>query len=394
MLPAYYEFQNPVKIISGRKALENLPYELDQWGARKPLIVTDPGVVRAGLVKQVIQAFAGSGLTIGGVFDQVPPDSSKKTVTETAQAFRRGGCDSMIAVGGGSVIDTAKAANILVSEGVDDLTPFVGSDLLKRPLKPLVVIPTTSGTGSEVTVAAVIADPEKNVKLAFTSRYLLPNLAILDPRMTLTLPGPITAATAMDALSHSMEAFTCIQKNPLSDAYAWAAIRLIVSNLLRVIRDGKDVEGRLALANASCMAGVAFCNSMVGVVHALGHACGGVCAIPHGVMMNIFLPHGLRYNLNRTGSQVGELLLPLAGPEVFAGTPEERRPERTIEAVVQLRDELHRLTGLPRTLKEAGVPREKFPEIALKSLGDGSMVFNPEEVDYEDALELLNRAWE
>jgi len=394
MLPAYYEFHNPVKIISGRKALESLPYELDLLGVVRPLIVTDPGVVKAGLVRQVVDAFAGSRIAIGAIFDQVPPDSSKQTVNETARAFRRGECDALIALGGGSAIDTAKAANILVSEGVEDLAPFVGSDLLKRPLKPLVVIPTTSGTGSEVTVAAVIADSEHNLKLAFTSRYLLPQLAILDPRMTLSLPGPITAATAMDALTHSMEACICIQKNPLSEAYAWAAIRLIGANLLRVLRNAKDADGRLALANASCMAGVAFCNSMVGVVHALGHACGGVCALPHGLLMNLFLPHGLRYNLGKAGREIGELLLPLAGPEVYAVTPAAERPDKTIETVLRLRDELHQRTGLPRTLKEAGVSRDKFPEIARKSLADGSMIFNPEEVDLEDALGILNRAYE
>jgi alcohol dehydrogenase len=394
MLPVYYEFHNPVKIISGRKALESLPFELGQMGAAKPLIVTDPGVVSAGLVKHVLNAFLGSGLTIGGVFDQVPPDSAKKTVSETAQAYRQAGCDALIAVGGGSAIDTGKAANILVSENADDLTPFVGSDLLKRPLKPFVVIPTTSGTGSEVTCAAVIADPDKNVKLALTSRYLLPRLAILDPRMTLTLPPRITAATAMDTLAHAMESCTSIQKNPLSDAYAWAAIRLLKLHLLDVIRNGRDEMGRLALANASCMAGLAFSNSMVGVVHALGHACGGLCPIPHGVAMNIFLPHGLRYNLKRAGEMIGELLLPLAGEEIYVRTPLEARGEKTVETVIKLRDDLHELTGLPRTLREAGVPREKLPDMALKALADGSVLFNPEEVEYEDALALLNRAYE
>ena len=394
MLPAYYEFQNPVRIVSGRKALENLPCELEQLGVKRPLIVTDPGVSGAGLVKFVVNAFSGSNTTLGGIYDQVPPDSSTKTVQELAGVYRENRCDGLVAVGGGSVIDTAKGANILVSEDSDDLSGFVGADLLKRPLKPLVVIPTTSGTGSEVTTAAMITDPDRDLKLAVTSRYLLPNLAILDPRMTLTLPARITAATAMDAMTHAMESYYCMQKNPLSDAYAWAAVQLISSNLTHVIRNGGDEEGRLALANASCMAGVAFSNSMVGMVHALGHGCGAVCHVPHGVIMNIFLPHGLEYNMEKVGDLIGELLLPLAGSEVYASTPREGRAAGTVETIRGLQDELHELTGLPRSLKEVDVPREKFEEIAGKALGDGALLFNPTEMDHQDALQILNKAYE
>lgn len=394
MLPVYYEFQNPVRIVSGRKALENLPYELEQLGSKRPLIVTDPGVSGAGLVKHVIDAFSGSDKILGGVYDKVPPDSSTKTVRELADAYRENRCDCLVAVGGGSVIDTAKGSNILVSEDADDLSGFVGADLLARPLKPLVVIPTTSGTGSEVTMAAMITDPDRDLKLAITSRYLLPNLALLDPRMTLTLPARITAATGMDALTHAMESYYCMQKNPLSDAYACAAVKLISGNLIRVIKNGEDEQGRLALANASCMAGVAFSNSMVGMVHALGHGCGAVCHVPHGVLMNIFLPHGLEYNLEKSGDLIAELLLPLSGPEVYTSTPQEERASKTVETVLGLRDELYELTGLPRTLNEAGITRDKFEEIAAKSLGDGSLLYNPMEVDHQDALRVLNKAYE
>ena len=394
MLPPYFEFQNPVRIISGRKALDNLPYELEQLGSKRPLIVTDPGVSKAGLVKHVVDAFAGSGMVIGGVYDQVPPDSSTRTVHDLADAFRKNQCDALVALGGGSVIDSAKGANILVTEGADDLKQFVGSDLLKGGLKPLVVIPTTSGTGSEVTTAALISDPDREMKLAITSRYLLPNLAVLDPRLTLTLPPHITAATAMDALTHSMEAYYCFQKNPLSDAYGWAAIRLIGRYLIRVLENGQDEEGRLALANASCMAGVAFSNSMVGMVHALGHGAGAVCHIPHGVVMNIFLPHGLEYNLGKAGELIGELLLPLAGPDVYAETPGEQRASKTVETIVKLRERLHELTGMPCTLKGAGVAWDRFEEIAGKALNDGSMMYNPTEVEHDDALRVLQKAYE
>jgi alcohol dehydrogenase len=298
-----------------------------------------------------------------------------------------------VAVGGGSVIDSAKGLNIMITEEADDLRPFVGNNLLRRPMKPLIVIPTTSGTGSEVTVVAVITDTEHHVKLPFTSRVLLPRLAILDPRMTRSLPPLITAATAMDALTHAVEAFVCLQKNPLSDAYGWAAIQLLRDHLIPVLNNGHDENGRLALANASCMAGVAFSNSMVGIVHALGHGCGGACSIPHGVAMNILLPHGLEFNMGKVHRLLAELLLPLSGPEIYAATPAAERAQKAVSVIRDLKENLHRIARLPRTLQEAGVPAEKLEVIAEKALGDGALLFNPEGVDYNDALAVLKRAF-
>lgn len=394
MIPKYYEFFSPVKIISGLKALENLPYELDALGAFRPILITDQGVTRAGLVQQVVDTFADSHAVIGAVYDKVPQDSSSAVVNEIAAIFNQAGCDSIVAVGGGSVIDTAKGVNIVVTENSDDLLKFSGAEMLKKPMKPFIVIPTTAGTGSEVTCVAVISDPSRNLKMSFTSNFLYPRAAILDPRMTLTLPPMITAATGMDALTHAVEAYISMQKNPLSDAYAWKAIEIIAKTLPVVVKDGNDREGRLALANASTMAGIAFSNSMVGIVHNLGHATGGVCHVPHGIAMSIFLPFGLQYNLKKVSAEIGELLLPLAGEEVFSKTPQEARAEKVIEAIHDLKDELFELCRLPRTLKEANVVREKLPEIANAALNDGASTYNVEEVDYNDALAVLERAYE
>ncbi|MGD9733439.1 MAG: iron-containing alcohol dehydrogenase, partial [Desulfamplus sp.] len=186
MLPSYYEFHNPVKIISGNKALDNLPSELETLGAKRPMVITDKGVSGAGLLKIFIDSFASSGMIIGAVFDDVPPDSSSEVVERITSIFRQNRCDSLVALGGGSVIDTAKGVNILVTENSNDLLEFSGAEMLKKPMKPLIVVPTTSGTGSEVTSVAVISDVKRNLKMAFTSTYLLPNIALLDPRMTLT----------------------------------------------------------------------------------------------------------------------------------------------------------------------------------------------------------------
>ena len=393
MIPDYYEFFSPVKIVSGKKALENLPYELDQMNAHRPLLITDKGVSGAGLLQQVVDTFADSLVVAGAVFDEVPQDSSNLVVNRVAEIYRQAGCDSIVAIGGGSVIDTSKGVNIVITENSDDLLKFSGAEMLKKPLKPFIVIPTTAGTGSEVTCVAVISDPERHLKMSFTSNVLFPRVAILDPRMTLTLPPLFTAATGMDALTHAVEAFISLQKNPLSDAYAVKAIEIIAGTLPSVVKNGNDRESRLALANASTMAGIAFSNAMVGVVHNLGHATGGVCRVPHGIAMSIFLPFGLEYNLPKAASQIGELLLPLAGSEVFSSTLESERPAKVISAIRQLKDTLYDLCSLPRTLEEAGVARDRLPEIAHTAMNDGASTYNVIEVDYDDALKLLEKAY-
>ncbi|MEE2731291.1 MAG: iron-containing alcohol dehydrogenase [Pseudomonadota bacterium] len=394
MTKSYYEFFCPVKIVAGNAALEHIPHELLTLAASRPMIITDKGVRGAGLIDHVLGAFAESGMDVVEIYDDVPPDSSTTVVTQIAKLYRDSGCDSIIAVGGGSVIDTSKGVNILVSEDGDDLTAFSGVGVLTKPLKPFFVVPTTAGTGSEVTLVAVIADPEQGVKLPFTSYFLLPNAAVLDPRMTLTLPAHITAMTAMDAMTHAVEAFTGMGKNPISDAYAVSAIKKISENLMQVLNTPDDADARLELAQASTMAGIAFSNSMVGLVHSLGHSLGALCHLPHGLCMNLFLPYVLEYNLAERGDVIGELLLPLAGAEVYARTPPAERGRAAINTLREIRDELYRRCKLPRSLSETGkVSRDQIQKLAEMALDDGSIIFNPVEVDLDDAISVLEKAW-
>jgi alcohol dehydrogenase len=401
-LPGYYEFCCRVKIIAGHDALEKIPGILASLRAERPMIVTDKGVSGAGLIDIVIHAIQGR-VTIGAIADDVPPDSDLRVVNRLAHVYREKGCDSLIAVGGGSVMDTAKGINIVVSEKADDLMKFSGGNVLKRPLKPLIAIPTTAGTGSEVTLVAVIKDHEKHFKMLFVSYFLLPDVSVVDSRMTLSLPPAITAATGMDALSHAVEAYTCLAKNPLSDAHAIAAINLISENLVKVTKNPDDRNGRLAMASAATLAGIAFSNSMVGMVHTLGHSVGSVCGVPHGMCMAILLPYGLEYNMHKNGHFTSELLLPLAGAEVYAGVSKERRTEEVIASIRRMNQDLHGATGgrHPRYFGEVVdrdgrqmVPKEKLPDVAKTALGDGSIFYNPEETDYDDFLMVLEAAWE
>lgn len=391
MLPNYFQYFCPVKILSGANAVSNIPYEMGIMGCSKAMVVTDRGVAGAGLINIVREAFSGSGAEIGYVFDKTPVDSSNRVVNELAGLYTRSGCDCFIAVGGGSVLDTAKGANIVVSEGTDDILKLQGNEVITKDLKPMMAVPTTSGTGSEVTKVAVIYNEEQKVKMAFISDRLYPRVAVLDPRMTMTVPPKITAATGMDALTHAIEAYTCLQKNPIDDIFARAAIELIGAYLVRATGNGKDEEARMGMANASLFAGIAFSNSMVGLVHSLAHACGGVCHVPHGMANAILLPHVLEYNLGKIPAYIGEIS-PMLGGSTFFGN-HGQQALNTIALIRGLLKELKDISGLPTRLRDAGVTEDRLPDIAKAAINDGSLIFNPVEVDQADALGILKRAF-
>jgi alcohol dehydrogenase len=391
MNSGFFAFYCPVKVLSGNKALAALPYEMGLLGAKKALVVTDKGVVGAGLLKPLQDVMIGENAAIGCVYDATPVDSSNKACNEIAKLFTDHGCDCLIALGGGSCIDSAKGANIVLAEGAADLMQFQGMDRLTKPQKPLIVIPTTAGTGSEVTLVAVIKDVERNVKMPFVSDKLYPALAVLDPAMTLTMPAKITAATGMDALTHAIEAYVGLQKNPVSDAFAVAAIKLIFANLAKATENGKDETARLAMADAALLAGIAFSNSMVGVVHAMAHAVGAVCEVPHGVANAVLLPWGMEYNLGKVAPRLAEL----AGPVGLTNPADNavQRARAVIQAVRELTKRLHEISGLPTTLREAGVPESQLERVARVAIDDGSCIYNPEEIAFEDALEILQKAY-
>ncbi|MGL5608810.1 MAG: iron-containing alcohol dehydrogenase, partial [Aeromonas veronii] len=384
----------PVKLLAGEQALEQLASELASLGARSPLLLTDKGVNATGLATLLANVLAEGELPVAAIWDEIPADSSTAVVERIAKRYRELDCDSLVALGGGSVIDTAKAVNILTSMGGEHLLDYSGAGCLTRPLKPLAVVPTTAGTGSEVTLVAVIKDEASGRKVPFTSPFLLPQLAVLDPRLTQGLPLNITAATAMDAMTHAIEAFIGTAKNPVSDALALMAVEKIASALPQIIHDPQNKQLRLQLAEGSTLAGMAFSNSMVGLVHALGHSLGARCHLPHGLCMNLFLPTVLDYNRPEVDSELARLLLPLVGAERFAATPAHQRAEATITAIHTLRDTLWQAVKLPRTMSEAGVSdRSLLTEIRDLAVNDGALLFNRKDADREQLLTLLERAW-
>lgn len=391
---SYFEFQNAVKLLCGELALERIPNELQHLNAERPLVLSDAVLAKIGTMALVTQAMEAEGVAAAAVFTDIPVDSSLAVVNRIAAYYREQGCDSIVAIGGGSVIDTAKGVRLVLSQNTDDIFAISGLENVARGKHiPFIVVPTTAGTGSECTGVAVIRNDANGVKMEFLSPFVEPDVAVVDPRMTEGLPPKATASTGMDALCHAVEACTCLQANPLSTAYATAAIRLIAQNLETATVNGKNREARFNMALASTMAGIAFSNSMVGAVHAIGHALGGVCHVPHAVAMTILLPHVMRYNLSHSAGAYAELLPWLVGQDAAMATPPETRAEASIAAIEALGKKLNAACGLPLTLSAAGVSKDDFPKVAEFAVNDGALIVNPRAATEAQVLEILNSAY-
>lgn len=394
MLPSYYEFYNPVKIISGENALDNLSDELAQLGANSPVVITDKNAIDAKLVKLLKKVSSNSDIMTRAVFKNVSDEASEEVVLQIAKMFRKKRCDSIIAIGGSAVINTAKGVNILVSEGSDDLFKFAGAKMLKRPLKPLITVPTTSNTESVVSKIAVIANLKNNSTMLFTSRFLLPNAAVLDPRMTLFQSPLSIATTAMESLANAIEGFICEQKNPLSDAYSVAAIETIRKNIITAVKDSNDEHARLAMANATTFAGTSFSSSKGGLISTLGYASTAICRVPYSVVISVLLPFGLEYYMDKTKDYLSSLLLPFGGAQEFLNTPQAEKAQRFFELICELQVALKDLCDLPTTLKELGISGDKLLLIAQTAVNDGEIAISTKEEDIETALNILQRAYE
>jgi len=391
---SYFEFQNAVKLLCGELALERIPNELQHLNANRPLVLSDAVLAKIGTMAQVTSAMEAEGVAPAATFTDIPVDSSLAVVNQIAAFYREQGCDSIVAIGGGSVIDTAKGVRLVLSQDTDDIFSISGLENVTNGKHiPFVVVPTTAGTGSECTGVAVIKNDENGVKMEFLSPFVEPDVAVIDPRMTEGLPPKATASTGMDALCHAVEACTCLQANPLSTAYGTAAIKLIAENLETATVNGKNREARFNMALASTMAGIAFSNSMVGAVHAIGHALGGVCNVPHAVAMTILLPHVMRYNLSHSAGEYAALLPWLVGMDAAMATPAEQRAEAAIEAIVSLGCKLNTACGLPLTLSEAGVSKDAFAKVAEFAVNDGALIVNPRAATEAQVIEILNAAF-
>ncbi len=402
-VPSAFTYSCRTKVISGNNSLERLSGLLagkgGSRGMKYPMVLIDRGIKAVGLFS-ILEEVLGEAKY--EVFDDIPPDSGSITVNEISRLYKEKGCDGIIAMGGGSVLDTGKGVFLNVSLDRDDLVGMAGSNIIPRLDTPFIAVPTTSGTGSEVTKVAVISDAERNRKILYVSPWLMPDYGILDSRLTRSLPPHLTSITGVDALSHAVEAYTCMGKNPISDQMAWKAVELIKDNLAAVISDPQNPELRLNLALASNLAGQAFSNSMVGMVHTIGHSVGAVCHAPHGSCMSVLLPVALEYNYSEISSLLAELFPAVAETGVIENTPAEDRARGTIECIRGLNSKLKELTGGIHPVKlseitgrdgEPLVKKSDFNRIAEISLGDASIVYNPVELRLNDIIGVLEQSY-
>lgn len=390
MTPEFFQFYLPTKILFQAGISKDFSNELSEWKLSKVLFLTDAYWLKQKQTEEILQGLKNAGIENIEIFSDIPPNSEVKVVKQAAERGARSGAQAIIALGGGSVLDTAKAANILLSQGGDLVADYSGAQTLTKALKPLIAIPTTSGTGSEVTKAAVILDEENSAKLSFVDRYLYPNLAILDPELTLSMPPALTAMTGMDALTHAIEAYTSLEQNSFAQALSLRAIELIHLNLLTATREGSNLEARSAMMIASNMAGVAFDHSMVGVVHSMSHAVGAISHVPHGLANSILLPWGMEYNFEAVSDKYADL------GKSFGLAPQGSSAERArqvIQTVRSLQQALKKACALVDNLSAAGVKEEDLDAIAELAVADGSSFYNPKEVIQEEVLKTLKKAY-
>jgi alcohol dehydrogenase class IV len=393
----YFQFAHPTRIVGGRGMIDSVGFEYAKEGAKRPLVITDEGIRATGLIEKVEAGLADGGLQVAGVFDQVPQDSGTDVVEACAQAAGEAGADSLLAVGGGSVMDTAKVANaifvhggtVLDYEGIYQLPRTEGIEGAPLPLRPLACIPTTAGTGSEVSFGAVIKDAEQGAKLSLGDFPFFPSLAILDPEATRTLPPQIAAATGMDALTHAIEGYTSTEWTPHGDAFAIGALRLIRDNLPVAVEDpsNEDARGNMLVAASMAIVPGAAANVALGATHSMSHPAGARHGVPHGVANAINLPHVIRFNAadEATADRYREIAA-LLGAEAGGSGAEVG------EVLAGWISELTARLGLPQRLSEVGVPEAGIPELVEGAMGDGCTLVNPREMTEADFAALYEAA--
>jgi len=346
-------------LLVGAGSSRRLGQAVAAFGHARVLVVTDRVIVGLGLLQGLLEALSEGG-TAYALFDEITPDAPIPLIERGIAAFREHGCDALVAVGGGSAIDSAKAIAVAIANPGRPLRALAGYYKGLRSPLPVYAVPTTAGTGSEVTVAAVVADPERSSKLVIIDTRLVPRMAALDPELMAGLPPHITAATGIDALTHAVESFIGTWASPTTDALALAAVGMIFEHLRTACHDGSNLQAREQMALASTWAGMAFTRANVGYVHAIAHQFGGLYHTPHGLANAIMLPHVLRFSAPAVGARLARLAVRARLGRADEG--ERVLAQRFIEGVCALEADI----GIPVTL--AALREEDIPALARAAL--------------------------
>jgi len=371
-------------VYHGPGAISELDGQIHKLGGTRVGLITDPGVVKARICESVLERIKVEVFC----FEKVEPEPSHELVDQCVEFLGEKGCDLVVGLGGGSPIDCAKMAAVMM-KNTGKVPDYFGADRIPKPGLPVIAVPTTAGTGSEASPASVFMDPKDQVKKGVRSDFILPEVAILDPLLTLGLPQTLTASTGLDALTHAIEAYTSLQATVMSDLVAGQSIRLIGENLRTAYSNGNDVSARNGMLMGSFLGGVALAVAGVGAVHALAHTLGGVHKIAHGVANALLLPYVMEFNrigcreryaavASLLGERVGEMSL-------------EAASFRAVEVVQKLAQEV----GIPARLRDLDIPEDSLGLIAERAIETGARLLanNPRVLSVKEAKEILRIAF-
>ena len=379
-------FQMSGKLIFGKGALEELPEAVRRIGAGKAFVVTDPGLVRAGIAEKLLGILSEADVSTA-LYDKVEPDPRIEVVWDCHEAARSSQCEVLIGLGGGSALDTAKVTAVLLGNS-GALQDYFGIDNIPHRGLPTVMIPTTAGTGSEVTPIAVLSDKQAQLKKGIVSDHLYADVALIDPELAVTLPPQVTAYTGVDALTHAIEAYTNKFAHPFIDTFALAAIQLIGRYLKRAVAEGSDLEARYHMAMASLYGGMCLGSVNTAAVHAMAYPLGGMFDVPHGIANALLLPYVMQFNLESCPERFARIADALGRPNgEFAAAPSA---EASVDAVRELCSEV----GIVSRLGDLDIPEESIDQMAAGALKvTRLMKNNPRAMTLQDVKTIYRAAY-
>ena len=373
-----FSFELPTKIEYGVGAASGLADMIKSLNATNVLVITDKGVISSGLLERIAGTLEAQRLK-WQVFDRVEPNPKDYNVQEGTEIASRFDPHCLVAIGGGSPIDCAKAIAVVARQG-GAVRDYEGPNKIGSDVLPLIAIPTTAGTGSEVTFSSVITDSSEKFKFSIKDPRIAPKVALVDPEMTLTMPAGLTASTGMDALTHAIEGFTANASEPIADSAALYAIELIATHLRTAVSDGKNLKARAAMLLGSVLAGIAFSHSDVGAVHCVAEALGGKYDAPHGVCNAVVLPAVMAYNMEYCKERYARIAAAMG----LSDENVDSAARQAVRAVEQLASDVH----LPQ-FSSLGVQEKDLEELAVNSFKNGSNIDNPRPMSKDDYLSLF-----
>ena len=379
-------FRTTKRILFGLGAVEKIGAEAQLLKAKKVLIITDPGVIQAGLLQGIEKSLQSVGLPFV-IFDGVEPDPRIEVVEKSVEKAKKEGIDLIFGIGGGSSLDIAKVTSIMITNS-GKIDGFFGIDLVPNPGVPVILVPTTAGTGSEVTPIAILSDTKEKLKKGIVSPTLFPEVAIVDPKLTIGLPPSVTAFTGMDALTHAIEAYASINATDLTDLFALRAMDLCSKNLRMAYAHGENLAARSNMMEGSLLAGIAFANAGVGAVHAFAYPLGGEFHLAHGLTNTLMLPYIMRYNILGCPHKFAQMAK--AFGEKVEGLSELDGAETAVKFVERLSDDIR----VPRRLRDVGVPENAIPRLAEAAMKVTRLLANnPRKITLEEAVTIYNSAY-